>query len=69
MAQQSRALTWTFAPSSATGVLEEHVICLHFNKYRLSSLWLSGIETKPMVLSMEQDLQQINEIYKNMLYF
>lgn len=66
--QQSRALTWTFALSSASVVLE-HVASLHFNKYRLSSLWFSGTETKIMLPSTKQDLQRVDGIYKNILYF
>lgn len=63
----SPALTWTLALSSAA--LGEHVTGLHFNKYRWSSLWLSGTETKPTLLSMKQDLQQIDEKRKNTFYF
>lgn len=61
----SSALTRTLALSSAA--LREHVTGLHFNRW--SSLWLSRIETKPMLLSMKQDLQQIDEKCKNTFYF
>lgn len=68
-AQRNWAPTWTFALSPATGALEEHATGLCFNKYRLSSLWLPGIETKTVLLSVDQDLWQINEIHKNAFYF